>query len=419
MFKGTRFLSLYALSVVATAYASIGPVGTLPIANAQIAPDGFSRPVVLAGSAFPGPAILGKKGDRFQLNVVNKLTDGSMAKSTSIHWHGIFQRGTNYVDGAASVTQCPIATQESFLYDFNVPDQAGTYWYHSHLSTQYCDGLRGAFVIYDPQDPHRKLYDIDNESTIITLADWYHAPAHTLLGPGQLPPESVATLINGKGRYAGGPSVPFSVVNVVWGKRYRFRLIAMSCDPAFTFSIDGHSLTIIEADGENTVPLKVDSLDIYAGQRYSFILNANQPIGNYWIRANPNRGNQGFAGGINSAILRYFLALPIQPRTTSKLVNPLKEVNLHPLSSPAAPGVPMVGAADVNLNIVTSVDFTTFKYQMNGVPFTPPSVPVLLQILSGAQSAQDLLPKGSVYELPPNKVIEISLPGTGVELGGP
>jgi FtsP/CotA-like multicopper oxidase with cupredoxin domain len=25
---------------------------------------------------------------------------------------------------------------------------AGTYWYHSHLSTQYLDGLRGAIVIY-------------------------------------------------------------------------------------------------------------------------------------------------------------------------------------------------------------------------------------------------------------------------------
>lgn len=27
-------------------------------------------------------------------------------------------------------------------YNFTVPDQAGTYWYHSHYSTQYCDGLR-------------------------------------------------------------------------------------------------------------------------------------------------------------------------------------------------------------------------------------------------------------------------------------
>ena len=38
----------------------------------------------------------------------------------------------------------------------------GTFWYHSHLSTQYCDGLRGAFVVYDPQDPYLSLYDVDD-----------------------------------------------------------------------------------------------------------------------------------------------------------------------------------------------------------------------------------------------------------------
>ena len=39
---------------------------------------------------------------------------------------------------------------------------AGTYWYHSHLSTQYCDGLRGPFVVYDPNDPLLSLYDVDD-----------------------------------------------------------------------------------------------------------------------------------------------------------------------------------------------------------------------------------------------------------------
>ncbi len=38
----------------------------------------------------------------------------------------------------------------------------GTYWYHSHYGLQYCDGLRGPLVIYDPNDPHRHLYDVDD-----------------------------------------------------------------------------------------------------------------------------------------------------------------------------------------------------------------------------------------------------------------
>jgi iron transport multicopper oxidase len=67
----------------------------------------------------------------------------------------------------------------------------GTYWYHSHFKNQYCDGLRGALIVDDPNDPQKYLYDVDNgekdvwkgsftglrfppDDTVITLADWYH-----------------------------------------------------------------------------------------------------------------------------------------------------------------------------------------------------------------------------------------------------
>ena len=29
-------------------------------------------------------------------------------------------------------------------------------------------------MFVDPVDPHLGLYDIDDSSTVITLADWYH-----------------------------------------------------------------------------------------------------------------------------------------------------------------------------------------------------------------------------------------------------
>jgi Multicopper oxidase len=57
--------------------------------------------------------------------------------------------------------------------------QAGTFWYHSHISTQYCDGLRGPLVVYDPQDPHADLYDIDDGQhflLIIKLFVWCSFP---------------------------------------------------------------------------------------------------------------------------------------------------------------------------------------------------------------------------------------------------
>jgi len=167
-------------------------------------------------------------------------------------------------------------------------------------------------------------------------------------------------------------------------------------------------------DGVNHQPLVVDSIQIFVGQRYSFILNTNKPIGNYWIRAQPNIGTQGFAGGVNSAILRYWGAPNVDPTTTSTVANPMVETNLHPLVNPAAPGVPTLGAADINLELDINFSFTTLKFTVNGATFVPPTAPVLMQIMSGAMTPQQLLPPGSVYVLPPNKVIELNIPGGSI-----
>ena len=164
-------------------------------------------------------------------------------------------------------------------------------------------------------------------------------------------------------------------------------------------------------DGTYVTPLAVDSIQIFAGQRYSFILEANQVVDNYWILAIPSVGNAPFAGGLNSAILRYTGAEIADPTVVLDLKYPLEETKLHPLQNPAAPGIPTPGAADVNLNLDIEFSATALNFSVNNVSFIPPSVPVLLQIISGASTAQSLLPSGSVYVLPPNKVIEISMPG--------
>ncbi|KAI0065701.1 laccase [Artomyces pyxidatus] len=396
-----------------TVWASIGPVATIDIVNKVISPDGFSRDAVLASGVFPGPIISGNKGDNFKLTVVDQLTDTNMDTATSIHWHGLFQHSTNYADGPAFVTQCPIVPGNSFLYDFTVPDQAGTYWYHSHFHNQYCDGLRGAIVIYDPDDPHASLYDVDNDETVITLSDWYHYYS-PLAPPVPIP---ASGLINGVGRYIGGPNTPLSVVNVVKGTRYRLRIAQIACDPSFTFSIDDHQFTIIEADGQNVQPLLVDNIEIFVGQRYSVVLNANQPVNNYWIRALPSTLLQvpTTAGGQNCAILRYSGAPAVEPTTSGTTNLPMVETNLHPLTSPTAPGKPVPGGADVNYQF--DVLSLGVAFLINGVTFLPPSVPVLLQILSGASSAASLLPQGSIYSANQGQVVELVIPGGA--FGGP
>lgn len=57
------------------------------------------------------------------------------------------------MDGVSSITQCPIAPGEHFVYKFRATD-AGTHWYHSHSSVQRTDGAIGPFIVYE-QVSHR------------------------------------------------------------------------------------------------------------------------------------------------------------------------------------------------------------------------------------------------------------------------
>lgn len=80
-------------------------------------PDGaFDRPTIGVNGQWPLPLISATVGDRLILNVHNELGNAS----TSLHFHGLFQNGTNYMDGAVGVTQCAIAPGSSFTYDIKV-----------------------------------------------------------------------------------------------------------------------------------------------------------------------------------------------------------------------------------------------------------------------------------------------------------
>lgn len=209
-------------------------------------------------------------------------------------------------------------------------------------------------------------------------------------------------LINGVGSYSGGPDTPYAVINVQSYKRYRFRLLNMACKPNYIFSIDQHKLIVIEADGQYVEPLVVDSIQIYAAQRYSFILETTRPVDNYWVHVVPNLGTSSMA------ILRYAGSSDAEPkiRTTSNTVA-LQETDLHSLYPPL-PILLQEDGADVKLDIVIGKNETDFNFLVNGVQYTSPSIPVLLQLLNGGISASEMAPNGSIYSLPRNKVVEIS-----------
>jgi len=402
--------------VVSSRDANVKDV-TLNIVNGVVAPDGFKRNAVLANGTYPGPPIVATKGQTLRVTVHNKLADPTMRRSTSINFDGIFVSTQNaYDEGSPFVTTCPIAPGASYTYELPLGEQTGTFWYHSQLSVQYVDGLRGPLIIYDPDDPLQHLYDVDDLSTVIQIGDWWQNPTLGLLTGYEatgIVPVSDSGTVNGAARFNGGPEVPWAVTHVQKGKRYRLRLINESARNVFTVSIDQHPLTIIEADGVATVPHTVNKLDLLAGQRYSVVLTANQAVGNYWINApfvggNP-ANNLHQNGTLSRAILRYAGAPaqdPTGPLTAGPADGALIEADLRPL-------VP-TPVSDPDVTITLNLVVTTGKAQwnINGISYLPPKVPTLEQVLNGANTAANFNATENTFVLPAHKTIEITFPPT-------
>ncbi|XP_014284391.1 uncharacterized protein [Halyomorpha halys] len=250
--------------------------------------DGYERPFISVNRQMPGPSIQVCQGDRVIVDVVNQMPD----ETTSIHWHGINQNGSQYCDGVPYVTQCPILPGTTFRYDFRAR-RAGTYYYHSHTAVQKLDGLVGALIVRDIEleDPLCSLYDEDLPQHVIVIQDWTKTPAEHLI-PGLSSVKSSQRpdvyLINGRAlHYSRNSSLrlPLSEFKVEKGKRYRFRLIGATClTCAVGVRFQGHRVLAISADGGlRFKPVPADTIVLNSGDRFDVVLEANQTEGSYLL----------------------------------------------------------------------------------------------------------------------------------------
>uniref|UniRef100_A0A182JMG1 Multicopper oxidase n=1 Tax=Anopheles atroparvus TaxID=41427 RepID=A0A182JMG1_ANOAO len=386
-----------------------------------IAGDGVRRNVAVVNRMMPGPAIEVCENDIIVVDVENHL----MGESTTIHWHGLHQRRTPYMDGVPHVSQCPISPGTTFRYTFRA-DNPGTHFWHSHTGMQRGDGAFGALIIRRDNDIQQLLYDEDLSEHVITLQDWGHEQGVSLFAAhhhstGDNKPPNL--LINGRGKYfqrfaklpipvlpaSTAPSlseieeveddrpttarqvegeessqgteaptmetdvvqtdvepepttslptvsdvdevellqassvnglksvlrpqnvrhrtkrqsrtvnfnavivpesrhIPLKVFHVDKGRRYRFRLInAEFLNCPVELSVENHNLTVIASDGFGIQPVEdLGSFVSYAGERFDFVLKANQPVGNYLMRF---RGlmdcDERFTSAYQFAVLRY------------------------------------------------------------------------------------------------------------------
>jgi hypothetical protein len=83
--------------------------------QANLSPDGRERWTLTINGSIPGPTIIVNWGDTVVIHLRNNLPP-SIHNGTSLHFHGIRLLNTTPMDGAVSLTQCPIAPGQTMTY---------------------------------------------------------------------------------------------------------------------------------------------------------------------------------------------------------------------------------------------------------------------------------------------------------------
>ncbi|XP_062181002.1 L-ascorbate oxidase-like [Phragmites australis] len=377
--------------------------------------DCFEKLAVTINGESPGPTIRATQGDTIVVTVHNKLE----TENTGIHWHGIRQIGSPWADGTVGVTQCPILPGETFTYRF-VVDRPGTYFYHAHYGMQRVAGLDGMIVV-SVLDGVVEPFTYDKEHTVL-LMDWWHKSVYEqAVGLASDPlvfvTEPQSLLINGRGIFncslapggACNASVPDCALPTLFtaipGKTYRLRIGSLTSLSSLNFEIEGHSMTVVEADGHYVKPIVVKSLFIYSGETYSVLVKADQdPSRNYWAASHVVGRERKTPSGM--AIVSYVGNNPRMPPPTAPPAGPAwndtaprveqsRSIVAHPdhVEHPPAKADRTLLLLNTNNRIDNRV-----KWAINGVSLKFPATPYLVSMKRGLRAAYDQRPPADTYD---------------------
>ena len=278
---------------------------------------------VTVNGGIPAPTLRFTEGDDAVIHVTNKMDE-----TTSIHWHGLILPGE--MDGVPGFNKFPgIAPGETFTYHFKIK-QTGTYWYHAHSMGQEQDGLFGSIIA----DPKGKDSIQAERDYVIVLSDFTDEDSGDVMGNLKMSSDYYATarrtvgdffhdvkeqgfdktwktakdwgqmrmmrtdladvtgytfLVNGKSPQQNWTGL-FKP-----GERVRLRFINASAMSFFDVRIPGLKMSVVQSDGQNVEPVKVDEFRFAPAETYDVVVTPKDDKA-YTIAAEPI-DRTGFAIG--------------------------------------------------------------------------------------------------------------------------
>jgi FtsP/CotA-like multicopper oxidase with cupredoxin domain len=189
--------------------------------------------------SYLGPIIRARKGQKVRIRFTNEIAD-----QTIVHWHGLHVPAA--MDGHPRLV---IPRGKTYVYEFEVRNRAGTYWYHPHphglTGPQVYGGLAGLFLVADDEEEAAGLpsgeYDIplvlqdrafDRSNQLVYLSGHHMEQMNGFLGDW--------IMVNGHPDF----SLPVAT------RAYRLRLLNGSNSRVYRLAWKGGSpLTVIGTDG--------------------------------------------------------------------------------------------------------------------------------------------------------------------------
>lgn len=218
-----------------------------------------------------GPILRLRKGQKVRIHLQNELPE-----ETIVHWHGLIV--PPQADGHPSDQ---VAGGKSYVYEFEVINRAGTYWFHPHThgktASQVIKGLAGLVVVSDDEEAALALPDgefdvpiIIQDRTFDTLNQFvYNAEPmsnmHGMSGMDKMDMTSMMGFLGESILVNGHPNFTLPVAN----RAYRLRLLNGSNARIYKLAWSNQTpMTVIATDGGLLEkPVQRDYVTLAPGER--------------------------------------------------------------------------------------------------------------------------------------------------------
>ena len=190
-------------------------------------------------NTYLGPTIRVKTGQKVRILFTNNIPDVSI-----IHWHGLHV--PEHADGHPRYV---IPQGKTYVYEFEVQNRAGTYWYHPHphglTGPQVYYGLAGLFLVEDDEEQSLQLPSGEFDIPLVIQDRRFNSDG-SLHYLSRSPMERVQGFLGDVILVNGTPNYSLPVKTGM----YRMRLLNGSNSRIYKLYLnDGSDFTVIGTDG--------------------------------------------------------------------------------------------------------------------------------------------------------------------------